>query len=79
VLPLKTPYILKDILRGSSKILNALQEMIFLPRRRRRSIKQLQNPLRQVKILTVFLFLMLKLNQEMLPIKKKLKRNHKSL
>jgi hypothetical protein len=40
VLPLKTPYILKDILRGSSKILNALQEMIFLPRtRRRRSIK----------------------------------------
>jgi hypothetical protein len=46
VLPLKTPYILKDILRGSSKILNAIQEMIFLPRRRRRSIKQLQNLLK---------------------------------
>jgi hypothetical protein len=46
VLPLKTPYILKDILRGSSKILSVLQVMIFLPRRRRRrSIKQLQNPL----------------------------------
>jgi hypothetical protein len=46
VLLLRTPYILKDILRGSSKILNALQEMIVLPRRRRRiSIKQLQNPL----------------------------------
>jgi hypothetical protein len=40
VLPLKTPYILKDILRGSNKILNALKEMIFLSRRRRRrSIK----------------------------------------
>jgi hypothetical protein len=39
VLPLKTPYILKDILRGSNKILNTLQEMIFLPRRRRKSIK----------------------------------------
>jgi hypothetical protein len=37
------PYILKDILRGSSKILNALQVMIFFPRRRRRSLKQLQN------------------------------------
>jgi hypothetical protein len=35
----KTPYNLKDILRGSSKILNVLQVMIFLPRRRRRSIK----------------------------------------
>jgi hypothetical protein len=79
VLLLKTPYILKDILRGSSKILNALQEMIFLPRRRRRSIKQLQNPLKQVKILTLFLFLMLKLNQVMLLIKKKLKRNQKRL
>jgi hypothetical protein len=79
--PLKTPYILKDTLRGSSKILNALQEMIFLPRRRRRrrSIKQLQNPLMQVKILKVFLFLMLKLNQVMLSIKKKLKRNQKRL
>jgi hypothetical protein len=74
-LPLKTPYILKDILRGSNKILSALKEMIFLPRRRRRSIKQLQNPLKQVKILIVFLFLMLKLNQVMLLIKKKLKRN----
>jgi hypothetical protein len=53
---------------------------IFLPRkRRRRSIKQLHNPLKQVKILTVFLFLMLKLNQVMLPIKKKLKRNQKRL
>ena len=79
VLPLKTPYILKDILRGSSKILSAFQEMIFLPRRRRRNIKQLQNPLEQVNILIVFLFLMLKLNQVMLPIKKKLKRNQKSL
>jgi hypothetical protein len=74
----KTPYILKDILKGSSKILNALQEMIFLPKRRR-SIKQLQNLLKQVKILIVFLFLMLKLNQVMLPIKKTLKRNQKSL
>jgi hypothetical protein len=79
VLPLKTPYILKDILRGSSKILSALQVMIFLPRRRRRSIKQLQNPMKQVKILIVFLFLMLKLHQVMLSIKKKLKRNQKSL
>jgi hypothetical protein len=79
VLPLKTPYIMKDIQRGSNKILNALQVMIFLPRRRRRSIKQLQNPLKQVKILIVFLFLMLKLNQVMPPIKKKLKRNQKRL
>jgi hypothetical protein len=79
VLPLKTPYILKDTLRGSSKILNTLQVMIFLPRRRRRGIKQLQNPLKQVKILIVFLFLTLKLNQVMLPIKKKLKRNQKIL
>jgi hypothetical protein len=79
VLLLKTPYILKGILRGSSKIINALQVMIFLPRRRRRSIKQLHNPLKQVKILIVFLFLMLKLNQVMLPIKKKLKRNQKRL
>jgi hypothetical protein len=53
--------------------------MIFLPRRRRRSIKQLQNHLMQVKILTVFLFLMLKLNRVMLPIKKKLKKNQKRL
>jgi hypothetical protein len=53
--------------------------MIFLPRRRRRRIKQLQNPLKQVKILIVFLFLMLKLNQVMLSIKKKLKRNQKRL
>jgi hypothetical protein len=78
VLLLKIHYILKDILRGSSKILNTLQMMIFLLRRRR-SIKQPQNHLMQVKILTVFLFLMLKLNQEMLPIKKKLKRNQKRL
>jgi hypothetical protein len=76
---LKIHYILKDILRGSSKILNVLQVMIFLLRRRRRSIKQLQKHPMQVKILTVFLFLMLKLNQEMLPIKKKLKRNLKRL
>jgi hypothetical protein len=69
----------KDILRGSSKILNALQVMIFLPSRRRRSIKQLQNPLGQVKILILFLFLMLKLNQVRLPIKKKLKKNQKRL
>jgi hypothetical protein len=53
--------------------------MIFLPRKRRRSIKQLQNPLKQVKILIVFLFLIVKLNQVMLPIKKKLKRNQKRL
>jgi hypothetical protein len=53
--------------------------MIFLPRRRRRSIKQLQNPLKQVRILIVFLFLMLKPKAVMLPIKKKLKRNQKSL
>jgi hypothetical protein len=66
--------------QGSSKILNKLQEMIFLlRRRRRRSIKQLHNPLKQVKILIVFLFLMLKLNQVMLLIKKKLKRNQKRL
>jgi hypothetical protein len=86
VLLLKTHCILKDILRGLSKILNELQVMIFLlkrrrRRRRRRSIKQPQNRLMQVKILTVFLFLMLKLNQEMLPIKKKinkkLKKNRK--
>jgi hypothetical protein len=63
VLLLKTHYILKDTLRGLNKILSTLQVMIFLPRRRRRrSIKQMQNPLMQVKILTVFLFLMLKLN-----------------
>jgi hypothetical protein len=80
VLQLKIPYILKGILRGSSKILNVLQVMVFLPRRRRRrSIKQLQNLSKQVKILTVFLFLMLKLKVVMLPIKKKLKRNQKSL
>jgi hypothetical protein len=63
--------------RGSSKILNALQEMIFLPRIR--SIKQLQNLSKQVKILIVFLFLMLKPKVVMLPIKTKLKRNQKSL
>jgi hypothetical protein len=77
VLLLKIPYILKDILRGSSRILNVLQVMVFLPRRR--SIKQLQNLLKQVRILIVFLFLMLKLKVVMLLIKKKLKRNHRSL
>jgi hypothetical protein len=79
VLLLRIPYILKDILRGSSRILNMLQVMIFLPRRRRRSIKRLQNLLKQVKILIVFLFLMLKSKVVMLLIKKKLKRNQKSL
>jgi hypothetical protein len=36
VLLLKIPYILKGILRESSKILNVLQVMVILPRRRRR-------------------------------------------
>jgi hypothetical protein len=35
---LRILYILKDILRGSSRILNVLQVMVFLPRKRRRSI-----------------------------------------
>jgi hypothetical protein len=43
VLLLRILYILKDILRGSSRILNMLQVMVFFPRKRRRSIKQLQN------------------------------------
>jgi hypothetical protein len=79
VLLLRIPYILKDILRGSSRILNVLQVMIFLPRRRRRSIKRLQNLLKQVKILIVLLFPMLKTKVVILLIKKKLKRNQKSL
>jgi hypothetical protein len=53
--------------------------MVFLPRKIRRSIKQLQNLPKQLKILIVFLFLMLKLKVVMLLIKKKLKRNQKSL
>jgi hypothetical protein len=53
--------------------------MVFLPRRRRRSIKQLQSLPKQVKILIVFLFLMLKPKVVMLLINKKLKRNQKSL
>jgi hypothetical protein len=79
VLLLKIPYILKGILRGSSKILNVLQVMVFLSRRRRRSTKQLQNLLKRVRTLIVFLFLMLEPKVVMLPIKKKLKRNQKSL
>jgi hypothetical protein len=77
VLLLRILYILKDMLSGSSRILNVLQVMIFLPRKRR-SIKQLQNLPEQVKILIVFLFLMLKPKVVMLLIKKKLKRNLKS-
>jgi hypothetical protein len=46
-------------------------------RKKRRSIKQLQNLLKQVKILIVFLFLMLKPKVVMLLIKKKLRRNQK--
>jgi hypothetical protein len=79
VLLLRILYILKDRLSGSSRILNVLQVIIFLPRKRRRSIKQLHNLLEQVKILIVFLFLMLKPKVVMLLIKKKLKRNLKSL
>jgi hypothetical protein len=79
VLLLKIPHILKGILRGSSKILNVLQVMVILPRRRRRSTKQLRNFLKQVRILIVFLFLMLKPKVVMLLIKKKLKKNQKSL
>jgi hypothetical protein len=79
VLLLRILYILKDILRVSSRILNILQVMIFLPRSRRRNIKRLQNLLKQVKILIVFLFLMLKPKVVILLIKKKLKRNQKSL
>jgi hypothetical protein len=71
--------ILKDILRGSNRILNVLQVMVLFPGKRRRSIKQLQNLLNQVRILIVFLFLMLKLKAVMLLIKKKLRRNQKSL
>jgi hypothetical protein len=78
VLLLRILYILKDILRGSSRILNMLQVMVFLPRKRRRSIKQLQSLLKQVKILIVFLFLMLKPKMVMLLIKKKLKRTRKA-
>jgi hypothetical protein len=78
VLLLRILYILKDILRGSSRILNELQVMVFLPRKRRRSIKQLQNLPKQVKILIVFLFLMPKRKVVMLLIKKKLRRNQKS-
>jgi hypothetical protein len=36
---LKIPYILKGILRESSRILNVLQVIVILPRRRRRSTK----------------------------------------
>jgi hypothetical protein len=50
-----------------------------LPGKRRRSIKQLQNLLNQVRILIVFLFLMLKLKAVMLLIKKKLRTNQKIL
>jgi hypothetical protein len=46
VLLLKIPYILKGILRESSKILNELQVMVILPRRRRRSTKQSWNLLK---------------------------------
>jgi hypothetical protein len=53
--------------------------MVLLPRKRKRSIKQLQNLPKQVRILIVFLFLMLKLKAVMLLIKKKLRRNQKSL
>jgi hypothetical protein len=51
--------------------------MVSLPRKRRRNIKGLQNLPKQVKILIVFLFLMLKPKVVMLLIKKKLKRNQK--
>jgi hypothetical protein len=65
---------------GAKKIIDTFETyQIFLLRRRRRSIKQLQNLLKQVKIQIVFLFLMLKLNQVMLLIKKKLKRNQTRL
>jgi hypothetical protein len=70
---------MKDILRGSNMILNVLQVMVLFPGKRRRSIKQLQDLLKQVRILIVFLFLMLKLKAVMLLIKKKLRRKQKSL
>jgi hypothetical protein len=79
VLLLRILYILKDILRGLSRILNVLQVMVLFPRKRRRSIKQLQNLPKQVRILIVFSFLMLKLKVVMLLINKKLRRNQKSL
>jgi hypothetical protein len=79
VLLLKIPYILKGILRESSRILNVLQVIVIPPRRRRRSTKQLRNLLKQVRILIVFLFLMLKPKEVILLIKKKLKRDQKSL
>jgi hypothetical protein len=75
VLLLRILYILKDILRGSNRILNVLQVMVLFSGKRRRSIKQLQNLLKQVRILIVFIFLMLKLKAVMLLIKKKLRRN----
>jgi hypothetical protein len=79
VLLLKIPYILNGILRESRRILNMLQVIVILPRRRRGSTKKLRNLLKQVRILIVFLFLMLKPKVVMLLIKKKLKRNQKSL
>jgi hypothetical protein len=79
VLLLRILYILKDILKGSSRILNVMQVMVLFLRKRRRSIKQLQNLPKQVRILIVFLFLMLKPKAVMLLIKKKLRRNQKSL
>jgi hypothetical protein len=45
--------------------------------KKKKSIKQLQNLLKQVRILIVFLFLMLKPKAVMLLIKKKLRRNQK--
>jgi hypothetical protein len=50
-----------------------------IPSKKKKKHKQLQSLPKQVKILIVFLSLMLKLKVVMLPIKKKLKRNQKSL
>jgi hypothetical protein len=53
--------------------------MVLFPGKRRRSVKQLQNLLKHVRILIVFIFLMLKVKVVMLLIKKKLRRNPKGL
>jgi hypothetical protein len=53
--------------------------MVLFPGKKRRSIHELQNLLNQVRILIVFLFVMLKLKAVMLLIKKKLRRNQKSM